>query len=656
MAESPPDRCGFVFSEHKSHLDDQSLDNQSCCYRESWRDYERCIWHADVAEDVEKPMQEIQAQRETDANRKLNSSEVEREDASGDTVTETTPGELLDGINIKGIRSDEILDFVHCSLRTSSLSKVHVSSVDLANSNLSGSDLGDANLADTDLSEANLEGVNLTDTDLSGADLTDAHLLDADLTDARLLDANLTNADLTNADCGDANVTDADLIGADLTNACLGYVDLTDACLRDVDLTDADLSDADLTDADLSEADLTDASLQDAELTDARLSGADLTNADLSDAELTGASLPDYDGLAEVVLEGANLENQDLSGADLTGVELPRANLRAVNFESATLSEAKLREADLTDANLVDSIATDADFTEGSLEKADFERARIDTADFEDATLLNANLNHVTARDANFQEASLEGSDLKGSDLSGAIFERATLSNTDLFGADLRGAELYGVRLGGASVNIETKLVDDDGYCIYDPRSSHEYDSNDDNGERDVRQTRKGMGTYRALEQLARANAFPDKQSTFFIHRQDMRREQLRIQEQFPRLNYWFAELQNAVFRHGESFSRVVGWTLLTMAFFSVLYPLGGWIEKEASTGEVVQVYTYNAIIESPVLLWESFHHSAQLFLTGGGPLKPTNTVGEMLMFVESLIAPILLALIVFVLGRRAAR
>jgi large-conductance mechanosensitive channel len=146
----------------------------------------------------------------------------------------------------------------------------------------------------------------------------------------------------------------------------------------------------------------------------------------------------------------------------------------------------------------------------------------------------------------------------------------------------------------------------------------------------------------------------PDAQSKFFTRRQDMRRIQLRQDGQ--RLNYWFATAQNAVFRHGESFSRVVGWSLVTMILFSFVYPLGGWIKKEGSTGEVVQVYTYDAIIESPVLLWESFNHSAQLFLTGGGPLKPTGTVAEMLMFVESLIAPILLALIVFVLGRRAAR
>jgi hypothetical protein len=63
-----------------------------------------------------------------------------------------------------------------------------------------------------------------------------------------------------------------------------------------------------------------------------------------------------------------------------------------------------------------------------------------------------------------------------------------------------------------------------------------------------------------------------------------------------------------------------------------------------------------DAIVGSPPLLWESFNHSARLFLTGPGPLKPVGIVGEVLMFGESLIALILLALIVFVLGRRAAR
>jgi Uncharacterized low-complexity proteins len=338
-----------------------------------------------------------------------------------------------------------------------------------------------------------------------------------------------------------------------------------------------------------------------------------------------------------------------------TGTEQPDAG--EAQFDVVLAGDVDF--SDVTSMGGVDFSATrlpqDADFSGATLEDADFKQATLTGADFEEATLGKANLHHATAADANFREASLEGADLERSDLSGSNLERAKLSNTDLFGTDLRGAELYGARFGDAAINIETELADDDGYCVYDPRSSYEYDPEDDE-ERGVRQTRKGMGAYQALEKLARANAFPDKQGTFFAHRQDMRRKQLRIEESFPHLNYWFAELQNAVFRHGESFSRVVGWALATMAFFAFVYPLGGWVKKESATGEVVQVYTYDAIIESPLLLWESFNHSARLFLTGGGPLKAIGTIGEVLMFVESLTAPILLALIVFVLGRRAAR
>ena len=69
-----------------------------------------------------------------------------------------------------------------------------------------------------------------------------------------------------------------------------------------------------------------------------------------------------------------------------------------------------------------------------------------------------------------------------------------------------------------------------------------------------------------------------------------------------------------------------------------------------------MNVYTYDEILNSPVRLFESIYHSALLFLTGNGPLKPVGNIGKALTTVEALIAPILLALIVFVLGRRAAR
>jgi uncharacterized protein YjbI with pentapeptide repeats len=251
----------------------------------------------------------------------------------------------------------------------------------------------------------------------------------------------------------------------------------------------------------------------------------------------------------------------------------------------------------------------------------------------------------------NFEEAHLEGADFDGTNLAGANLERAKLSNADLFGTDLSGARLYGARIGDARINTET-VFDRHGQhrCVYDPNSEYEYDPDEDEDEK-VDRIRKAMGAYHVLEQLTRANTLPDEQSKFFARRQDMRRAQLRQQEEFPRFNYWFSKLQNLIFRHGESFSRVVGCSIGTIVFFALVFPLGGWVQSE-STGTI----TYGSIAESPSLLWQTFYHSTLLFLTGVGPLDTTGTVGEVLTTVEALVAPILLALLVFVLGRRAAR
>jgi uncharacterized protein YjbI with pentapeptide repeats len=289
----------------------------------------------------------------------------------------------------------------------------------------------------------------------------------------------------------------------------------------------------------------------------------------------------------------------------------------------------------------------DVEFVEAECDGMSFSGIDLSRANFEGASLTGADLSRSEGRHINFQGAHLESADFEGADLSNANLERAKLSNADLFGADLSGAHLYGTRVGDAAINTETVFDKHDEYrCVYDPNSEYEYDPD---GEEKVGKLRKAMGAYHVLEQLTRANTLPDEQAKFFVRRQDMRRTQLR--QDGRQIDYWSAEAQNAVFRHGESFSRVVAWSVGTIVAFTLVFPLGGWLQSE-STGTI----TYDTIAESPLLLWKTFHHSTLLFLTGDGPLDTIGIVGEILTTIEALIAPILLALLVFVLGRRAAR
>lgn len=266
--------------------------------------------------------------------------------------------------------------------------------------------------------------------------------------------------------------------------------------------------------------------------------------------------------------------------------------------------------------------------------------------DFRGAELPSTTFSDVDLHRADFRRANLDSAEFDSVDLTNTNLEQASLSTANLIGVDLSGARIYGAQMGSANVNTET-VFDKHGEerCVYDPHSEYEYDPDDEG----VGRLRKAMGTYHLLEQLTRSNTLPDEQAKFFARRQDMRRAQLR--QEGRRKDYWLARAHNALFRHGESFSRIVAWSIGTIAAFALLFPLGGWVQSEA-TGTI----TYAAIADSPLLLWNSFYHSTLLFLTGEGPLAPTGTAGEILTTIEALIAPILLALLVFVLGRRAAR
>ena len=87
---------------------------------------------------------------------------------------------------------------------------------------------------------------------------------------------------------------------------------------------------------------------------------------------------------------------------------------------------------------------------------------------------------------------------------------------------------------------------------------------------------------------------------------------------------------------------------------FGLLYPLGGWIET-AGDGTPV---TYGRIAMDPELLWQSVYHSAMMFATGNqyGGVVAKNGLAQAITSVEAPLGPTLLALLVFVLGRRAAR
>ncbi|MFC7233468.1 potassium channel family protein [Saliphagus sp. GCM10025308] len=160
---------------------------------------------------------------------------------------------------------------------------------------------------------------------------------------------------------------------------------------------------------------------------------------------------------------------------------------------------------------------------------------------------------------------------------------------------------------------------------------------------------RKAATTYHLIENLARHNSLPHLQSQAFVRRQEMHRLQYAKKRQFSK---WLrASAARATLLYGESPWRVIGASLLVIFLCGMLYPLGGF--REPGSGEVVQV---SSVGEWVATLPDGIYFSTLTFTTlGFGDFQPV-AWGKWLATMETALGATLIALLVFVLGRRAAR
>jgi uncharacterized protein YjbI with pentapeptide repeats len=277
------------------------------------------------------------------------------------------------------------------------------------------------------------------------------------------------------------------------------------------------------------------------------------------------------------------------------------------------------------------------------------ENVSFNNSTFEDAIFRNVNLDSIDIGNANligadFRKSDLTDADLSGTTLTGANLERALLSRCDLYNSDLKGAAFYGAVFGDVQINEETIFGQK---CVYDP-DFEEQPAADVDDDKTGRLT-KAAGQYRIIEQLARTNAFPDMVSHNFVRRQDIHREQHR---QEGRLGRWLrATASKYVLEYGENPWRLIATGLVTVVTFGVLYPLVGGLQPTGGS-----TITLSRTVNNPILLLQSIYYSTLTFTTlGMGDFLPVG-MGKVLTTLETSLGAIIIALLVFVFGRRAAR
>lgn len=272
---------------------------------------------------------------------------------------------------------------------------------------------------------------------------------------------------------------------------------------------------------------------------------------------------------------------------------------------------------------------------------------------------------------ANFASADLTEADFKWANCRRANFESALLSRATLFGTDLRGAKLAGAVLGDIRIDDETQFLghpsDDttrsphtvaamrsDFYCTYDPAYEHMADQTD----YDVPDISKAQSVYRALEEVARKASRSRLQARCFVRRQDLTMRSYResmvngdsIEERtIAGIRWARTKVTRATILYGESPWRIVASTAFVIALCAMLYPVYG-----IETGGGILIYsTTNNTLQT---LFESLYFSVVTFTTlGYGDVQPVG-LARLIATLETIAGSALLAMLVFVFGRRATR
>lgn len=239
-----------------------------------------------------------------------------------------------------------------------------------------------------------------------------------------------------------------------------------------------------------------------------------------------------------------------------------------------------------------------------------------------------------------FADVDLEGvtfvdTNLRGADFVGANLEWATFIRSDLRGANLSDARLHGVVFDDPAIDDTTNfgvVSPSDGnatkYISYDYRSDYETD------------LEKAERTYGILENLGADENLIDLQIESYLRRKRMTRhrhwERISMSSAGTRhaLRYSYSLASRVLTKHGEDPWRVLGAFAGLIVFSSVVYYLAG--AGGATT------------------ITESVYYSV---LAAVGSVQFTSTDGiRLLVGFEAVLGSTLLALLVFVLGRRTTR
>lgn len=413
------------------------------------------------------------------------------------------------------------------------------------------------------------------------------------------------------------------------------------------------------------------------------------------EVDMSGFKLPYVDireELCDVNLEEAILVYANFTDSTLNGVNFTKAQLQDSLFlnteidvdrnwrDKTCFKKAILRGTDFSEATFNEPIFREAVFDSNTSFSND---QSISSGDFRRCNLNNVSLKGIIARSCIFDESNISDCDFTSAKLENASFqdvnglgakfnnanmENANLAKSNLKGADFSGAELDSVDLSGVNINYNTTFG---GKSIYEtkPESANSFG-------KDNKRNLKAIWVYRTLERLHRENALTEIASNYYIWEKDLRRRQHRKEifreAQKNTLNecvddecliryrfrifrrYVKSEASRFSIRYGESPLQLVLFSAAVILGFAAIYPIFG-VSMGTTTIKYAILTDNSADLDAQIpLVLDLLRFSFNTFMrTEVQSMEPLG-IGKIFAGIESTANAIAIALLVFVLTRRA--
>ncbi|MFU1782598.1 pentapeptide repeat-containing protein [Haloarcula japonica] len=459
---------------------------------------------------------------------------------------------------------------------------------------------------DTTLNSVNLQGIQAPHSDLSSWILNGANLFEADL----------HNSNLCRAELRDANLSNANFEGADLSFAHLRQAQVVNTNLIGVNATVCSAPETKFIECELENTDFTNAYIDNAIFRGSGIKGTVFKSSKMRECDFQSASV------RECNFSNSNLSNSNFCGCNLSETDFSHANLSSVDFGNC----------DATDAIFVDIKGLNSDFQDASVPYSDFSDAYLSHAKFENTTAISADFSDAMASHADFSYSSLDEATFRNSQLRDSNFRDATLTQADLENADLRGGSLDGASLVGALLN--DVLLDEESEL----------------GEVNEDSAKEAVNVYRKFIRLLKENSLDYSIPAYRIKEREMKKKELYGNSQY--LSGFTYTLLGLTSSYGESPKRVLISSAVTISVFAIIFSV---LEEVGGLGiQMLDTYLPYRFTEAIEIILGGLYYSISSFV-GLGPASQSPFV-HFLSVLATLVGTLLIALLIFTLGRVATR